>query len=94
MGGKSMQADTTVLPDLDLYFCKFFFNMVKCTPLHIADGCKNWYYFFFFFLVLLLWKETGNTFQEPKTLFIFCDLIIATAGILPRKGRETGSYIH
>ena len=20
--------------------------MVKCTPLHIADGCRNWYYFF------------------------------------------------
>lgn len=49
MGGKSMEAATTVLPDLGLYFCKFFFNMVKCTPLHIADGCKNWYYFFFFF---------------------------------------------
>ena len=48
VGGKSMEAAITVLPDLDLYFCKFFFffNMVKCTPLHIADGCKNWYYFF------------------------------------------------
>ena len=27
-------------------FLYFFFNMVKCTPLHIADGCRNWYYFF------------------------------------------------
>ena len=65
-------------------FVSFFFNMVKCTSLHIADGCKNWYYFF--------GKETGNTFQEPKTLFIFCDLIIATAGILPRKGE--GRQVH
>ena len=25
VGGKSMEAAITVLPDLDLYFCKFFF---------------------------------------------------------------------